>query len=621
MVDMEEYVLLNCNGTNCSNSTVSETYIKATGTILFVIVWPFIVLDMKFFPLGRPAAALVGATLMVLFQVVTQSDVYVIEGDKNNLQTIFLLVGMMMLSYYYDREGILKVIMLKIFGQNKPFYTLLWKICLMSAVLSAFITNDATCLVITPLLLTEFIKQGRDKSELLPLCLGIATSANIGSAATIFGNPQNAYIASKISHITLLNFLIAELPAALLGLGINIILLYLFVFIRKSVNNKLNKNTQRDSETTPLLESTSESRQQLANSKSLASERHQFAISYDASVDPMRTSQISIERERMLSGSSSASQAQDNNGTLIRISSSASQAQDNNGTQTSINPSLPRRYRCHHQPVTSRSIIELNESTQNSADLRNRQQNETPVTTSQKANNDSEVHVSVKNGHITKCAQICQKLFIVWLIFITVFMIVLLAIPPSVAEFNLGCIPLGASILTMLMDTILNRKYAYDVMLKIDWTVILMFMGLFIWLEGFHKTDFPSDAFNALKEHMNLNQFSGVLLFSVFIIVGSNLLSNVPLVILFADKTGELCTSCGPLGGLLLAWISTVAGNFTLIGSVANLIVAEKARSSDAEYRFTFFNYLIFGLPSTLMVLYICLPIVYYLGYYAADKV
>ncbi|XP_019853690.1 PREDICTED: putative transporter arsB [Amphimedon queenslandica] len=124
-------------------------------------------------------------------------------------------------------------------------------------------------------------------------------------------------------------------------------------------------------------------------------------------------------------------------------------------------------------------------------------------------------------------------------------------------------------------------------------------------------------AFEYLAPHMNLNTIEGVLLFSVFVIIGSNIFSNVPLVILIVGRVSDLCDDCGPLGGLLLAWISTIAGNFTLIGSVANLIVAEKARSS-AEYRISFLGYFIFGFPSTLVILYACLPVVYFMGKLAA---
>jgi hypothetical protein len=62
----------------------------------------------------------------------------------------------------------------------------------------------------------------------------------------------------------------------------------------------------------------------------------------------------------------------------------------------------------------------------------------------------------------------------------------------------------------------------------------------------------------------------------------------------------------------LAAWISTIV---TLNGGVANLIEAEKARSS-AEYQLTFLGYIIYGLSSTMIILYVCLPIVYFTGHH-----
>lgn len=226
---------------------------------------------------------------------------------------------------------------------------------------------------------------------------------------------------------------------------------------------------------------------------------------------------------------------------------------------------------------------------------------------------DEEILVPLKDRTVR------EKLFAAWLGIVTVLVVVLLAIPPPPVvptQFNLGLVPMGAAIMTMFMDTLLNKKYAYDAMLKIDWTVILMFMGLFVWLGGFQNTCFPEMAFNKMAAFMNIEEFGGTLLFSVFVIIGSNVFSNVPLVILIAYRIQGLCGDheCdGPLGGLLLAWVSTVAGNFTLIGSVANLIVAEKARSS-IEFRLTFWNYIIFGMTSTTIVLFGMLPIVYFLG-------
>ena len=581
----------NCSELANSNTSSAELhceydtslYIKITGSILFVIVWPFVVLDMKWFPLGRPAAALVGAGSMVLFQVVSQDEVYEIQGEKENLQTVFLLVGMMMLSYYYDREGLLRVVMLKIFGQNKTFHSILWKVCLMSALLSAFITNDAACLVVTPLILTEFVKQGRDKKELLPLCLGIATSANIGSAATIFGNPQNAFIAST-ADVSLLQFFIAVLPAAILGLLINIVLIYLFLLILTKMPKKGDApNEESHLNTRPV------GRPQLMTPEivnSISKEREEQAQSYE---DPQMRNDasftiLSISREREATASS------------------YDQSDDpRRGGAAYFDASMRRSISFLVQHPSYEVIPEVDD---NSLIGQGKEQ---------------EDETTVKK---TKWQIMRRRIFLVWLVFVTLLMIVLLAIPSTVAIFNLGCIPLAASIFTMLMDTILNRKYAYDVMVKIDWTVILMFMGLFVWLRGFQRTCFIFQAFQELAPYMNLEKIGGVLLFSVFVIVGSNLFSNVPLVILIVNRLSDLCgdTQCqGPLGGLLLAWIATIAGNFTLIGSVANLIVAEKARSS-AEYRLSFFGYLIFGLPSTLVILYVGLPVVYYMSK-LADKI
>ena len=223
-------ILSDNNGTNCYNEycVKSTLYVKVIGTIIFLVVWPFIVLDIKWVPLGRPAAALMGGLLMVVFVVAPQGQVYAILGDKGNLQTLFLLVGMMMLSYYYDREGMLQYLSMLIFGKNRPFKSVLWKVCALSAVLSTIITNDASCLVLTPLLLTEHMKQGRSKLEYPPLLLGIATSANIGSSSTFFGNPQNAFIAANSrGQVSLLIFFVTTLPAAILGMVVSVVLLYL----------------------------------------------------------------------------------------------------------------------------------------------------------------------------------------------------------------------------------------------------------------------------------------------------------------------------------------------------------------------------------------------------------
>lgn len=580
----------------CNDGASAPLYVQILGTVIFVVVWPFIVLDMKWFPLGRPAAALVGAGLMILGHVVTQDETYWIEGELGNMKTIYLLVGMMLISYYFDREGLLRLISLQIFGNNKPFKTILWKVCLLSAVMSAFVTNDATCLVITPLLLSEFTKQGRNRRELLPLCLGIATSANIGSAATIFGNPQNAFIASS-AGVSLLEFFMALLPATLIGIVVSVVILYAFFW--RTVFEKY----------TPTVDDTEREGLREGNNRNytipgtLAEERESVALSYDQSNDPYLSSRIAAERDGLYSherdGTSESYQ---------RLPRTRSRHSVGRGTSP-----YPRSKQSHLRPPEIR--VDKDETQNNVENGRKKRLSDVSESvTSESSKEDDTVKVKSLKERSWR-----ERLFIIWLIFVTLLVVVLLAIPPPPTvsvQFDLGLVPLGAGIFTMLVDTILNRTYSYDAMLKIDWTVILMFMGLFIWLGGFQNTCYPEIVFDKLAPFMNLYKFEGVLLFTVVTIIGSNIFSNVPFVIIVVDKINNLCgdEQCeGPLAGLLLAWISTIAGNFTLIGSVANLIVAEKARSS-ADYRISFWNYFKFGGISTTVVLFGMLPIVYFIG-------
>ena len=585
-------------------SCISQTpvYVTVLGTILFFIVWPFVVLDMKWFPLGRPAAALVGAALMVIFNVVGQLEVYSIEGAMGNLQALYLLIGMMLLSYYFDREGLLRMVALFIFGksENTPLRFILWKVCLLSAVLAAFITNDATSLVLSPLLFREFVKQKRPKREYLPLALGIATSANIGSASTVFGNPQNAFIASA-GNVALISFLITLLPAAILGICMSVGLLYL-IFIREIFFSKGADDEEAQKgdnvEMRPYGVGT------------MAEERESIALSYDQSADPYHSSRIAAEREVMYS-----------NENLSSIVKSRS--------RQSFKAEKPSQ---HLQVPNSQSVPEIKvegegQSVENGlkshAEARKaiEQQDAAAAATTAVGIPEDDV---VDDEDIVDIKPFRERswrelIFIVWLVTASVVMVILLAIPPPPTVpviFNLGLVPLGAGIMTMLVDTIFNRKYAFDAMQRIDWTVILMFMGLFTWLGGFQNTCIPEILVDNLAPYMNLNTVGGVLLFTVLVAVGSNIFSNVPLTILIVDRIGELCgeSPCnGPLPGLLLAWVATVAGNFTLIGSITNLIVAEKARSV-AGYNLTFIRYIRFGIISTLVVMFGCLPIVYFLG-------
>jgi Na+/H+ antiporter NhaD/arsenite permease-like protein len=87
----------------------------------------------------------------------------------------------------------------------------------VAGVLAAFFINDVVCLALTPLLIdaAEMVE-----ADPVPLLLGLATASNIGSAATITGNPQNMIVAG-FAHLRYTHFALALAPSAIVGLGID----------------------------------------------------------------------------------------------------------------------------------------------------------------------------------------------------------------------------------------------------------------------------------------------------------------------------------------------------------------------------------------------------------------
>jgi Na+/H+ antiporter NhaD/arsenite permease-like protein len=140
---------------------------------------------------------------------------------------------------------------------------------------------------------------------------------------------------------------------------------------------------------------------------------------------------------------------------------------------------------------------------------------------------------------------------------------------------------------------------------QVDWPLIVFFAALFVVVAAFANTGFPARAWELASPHLSLRTASGVTWFSGYTLIGSNLFSNVPLVML----TGPLLNALGDpeRGFALLGFVSTVAGNLTLLGSVANLIVAERARQ---YHELGFFEYVRFGALSTVIVLFVGVPIV-----------
>jgi Na+/H+ antiporter NhaD/arsenite permease-like protein len=185
--------------------------------VIFLATYAVIALGrLPGFRLDRAGAALIGASLMVASGVMTMAEAY----KAIDFDTIVLLLGMMIVIANLRLSGFFALVGAWVARHAHHPITLLAAIVLVSGCFSAFLVNDTICLMLTPLVLELVVALRRNP---VPYLLAIAFASNIGSAATITGNPQNIMIGS-FSAIPYGSFLAALAPVSLAGLAVTLVL-------------------------------------------------------------------------------------------------------------------------------------------------------------------------------------------------------------------------------------------------------------------------------------------------------------------------------------------------------------------------------------------------------------
>src|SRR5688572_8331207 len=167
--------------------------------------------------IDRPAAAIIGAVLMVAFRIVGPQEAL----QSIDFATIVLLFSMMLVVANLRIGGFFERIAECAIERLQPHH-LLPTVIFSTWLLSAFMVNDIVCLVMTP-----FVVHMARRLRLppVPYVVAVATASNIGSTATITGNPQNMLIGS-ISGISYIDFIARLGPIALAGLFLNWLLIH-----------------------------------------------------------------------------------------------------------------------------------------------------------------------------------------------------------------------------------------------------------------------------------------------------------------------------------------------------------------------------------------------------------
>jgi Na+/H+ antiporter NhaD/arsenite permease-like protein len=159
------------------------------------------------------------------------------------------------------------------------------------------------------------------------------------------------------------------------------------------------------------------------------------------------------------------------------------------------------------------------------------------------------------------------------------------------AGFLAGLPPALVAILGGAVLLIRRSEHPERVYNQVDWSLLILFIGLFLIIGAAEASGIARQML-AFADRLNLQN---VWILSGVIVALSNLVSNVPAVMLLK---GILPQFHDPRQfWLLLSVVSTLAGNLTITGSVANIIVIEKAR---AETPISFTEYLRVGIPITV---------------------
>jgi Na+/H+ antiporter NhaD/arsenite permease-like protein len=179
-----------------------------------IVVITYIGIALGEFPnlkVNRTTIALISVGALLLTQQITFSQI----GQFLDLNTLVLLFGMMIINANLQLAGFFRLAGSAILRLTHTPRGLLALEILIVGFFSALFLNDNICLMLTPLILDITLASKRNP---IPYLIALATASNIGSVATLTGNPQNMIIgiASKISYV---QFALALAPIALLGMG------------------------------------------------------------------------------------------------------------------------------------------------------------------------------------------------------------------------------------------------------------------------------------------------------------------------------------------------------------------------------------------------------------------
>eukprot|EP00457_Paulinella_chromatophora_P004390 gb/GEZN01004402.1/.p1 GENE.gb/GEZN01004402.1/~~gb/GEZN01004402.1/.p1 ORF type:complete len:643 (-),score=55.22 gb/GEZN01004402.1/:9-1937(-) len=596
-----------------------ETYVAL---LVFLAMWLLIATRWESMPVGRTAGSLVGAVFMVLFGVITNE-----EADKAvELDTLFLLIGLMLILAVLQEHGVVEFFsQLLTRGVRDPM-VILARVSLLSGVSAALIMNDGAALflgVVVKDICREF------DLPLTPYMIAMATSANIGSASTVLGNPKNMVIHSR-AHLAFFPFFKSMAPAAAVGLILNTIFLH-FYFRSTLRDNKLLRKSFTTDQSTDSDEDIEESEahdtaainQQISflsrNQPADHDKQKQKGTGSSADEETPLLDKLAFPVEhKALSPRDGAGgdQAKRRNHPYLAISPDESEimalgvkpldlyalyvnsSQDLDGmyhaSVNSISPNLSQGLDTLDKVWGQRADLDGSARSASRSDL-DMSATSLPPFSRRSSFDDArglkKAGLSRKRGRIWKWFQSrAQELLVASVIF-GMYVLFLL-------EFNLGWTCLAAAITIILLE----RKNPASLWEEVNFELLLYLIALFVTIAGMNTTPAPYVFWNLLSPLMSFGVplFVSVSAFCLLVLILTLVFTSIPTVLLISPHLHSLPKPLSEFSWLLLAWSVTLCGNLTMLSSVAGVVASETAASVEPISFMTWFRY---SFPSTLVIL------------------
>jgi Na+/H+ antiporter NhaD/arsenite permease-like protein len=180
---------------------------------IFILVYAGMILgEIPGLALDRSGIALLGAIALIASGRLSPDEAWL----AIDIPTTALLFGLMVISAQFRLGGFYGEVVRRIAAQAaSPERLLLW-VVLVAGALAALLANDIVCLAMAPILVEVCVHR---RVTPLPYLLALSCASNVGSAATLIGNPQNMLVGQSL-HLSFAGYLIDGVPPALIGLGL-----------------------------------------------------------------------------------------------------------------------------------------------------------------------------------------------------------------------------------------------------------------------------------------------------------------------------------------------------------------------------------------------------------------